>query len=136
MQTLPAKCPLCGGELVVTSVQCRACDTRFEGRFAPRLTPFAHLTHEQLAFLETFIRCEGKLNCVGEVLDLSYPTVRNRLREIIRALGYEPEPGGEAGEEEEEMAPDENLRRQVLDDLEAGRITAAEAIRLLRKGER
>ncbi len=133
MQPLPAKCPLCGGELVVTSLQCRVCDTRFEGRFLPQITPFASLTPAQLAFLETFIRCEGKLNCVGEKLDLSYPTVRNRLREIIKVLGYEPEPDEEAGEEE--AAPDEALRRKVLDDLEAGRITAAEALRLLEGGQ-
>ena len=134
MHTLPAKCPLCGGELVVTSLQCRVCDTRFEGYFLPRVTPFADLAPAQLAFLETFIRCEGKLNCVGEKLDLSYPTVRNRLREIIKALGYEPEPEEEEGEETPPL--DEALRRKVLDDLEAGRITAAEAIRLLEEGGR
>ena len=135
MQPIPAKCPLCGGELVVTAMQCRVCDTRFEGRFAPRVTPFADLTPEQRAFVELFIRCEGKLNCVGEELNLSYPTVRNRLREIIRALGYEPKGEAEAeAEEAEASAPDEAQRRKVLDDLEAGRITVEEALRLLKGG--
>lgn len=132
MHALPARCPICGGELVVTSAQCRVCDTRLEGRFAPQVTAFAALNAQQLAFLETFLRCEGKLNCVGDRLGLSYPTVRNRLREVIRALGFEPEGAEEAGEAA--AAPDEELRRQVLDDLEAGRITPEEALRLLEEG--
>ncbi len=128
MHTLPPKCPICGGDLVVTGLQCRVCDTRLEGRFIPRVTPFADLDLEQLTFLETFLRCEGKLNCVGDKLGLSYPTVRNRLREVIRALGFEPE--GEPAE----PPVDQELRRKVLDDLEAGRITPEEALRLLEGG--
>ena len=43
----------------------------------------------------TFVRNEGKINRVGEELGMSYPTVRSRLHDFIRALGYE------VGEEEE-----------------------------------
>ena len=42
------------------------------------------------------MRNEGKLNRMEDELGLSYPTIRSRLHEIIRALGYEPgqdEPG-------------------------------------------
>ncbi len=128
MQSLPAQCPFCGGELLVTRAVCRRCDTAFEGRFRPQVTRFAELTPEQLAFVETFIRCEGKLNRVGEELGMSYPTARNRLREVIRALGYEPEAAAEP-------PVDETLRRKVLDDLEVGRISPEEALRLLEEGE-
>ncbi len=131
MHSLPARCPICGGELVVTSVQCRVCDTRIEGRFAPKSTVFAALDAEQLAFLEVFLRCEGKLNCVGDRLGLSYPTVRNRLRALLATLGFEPD----ETEAEEDSAADDALRQQVLDDLEAGRITAEEALRLLEGGQ-
>lgn len=127
MQGLPGTCPLCGGKIVVTKFRCRHCETTFEGRFRPMVTRFAQLSDEQLAFVETFIRHEGKLNRVGDELGLSYPTVRNRLRDIIRALGYEPD-----GEETEAPSPvDDLLRRKVLDDLEAGRVTLDEALRLL-----
>lgn len=125
MQGLPGACPLCDGKIVVTQFRCRQCETTFEGRFRPTVTRFARLSDEQLAFVETFIRHEGKLNRVGDELGLSYPTVRNRLREIIRALGYQPE------ETEAPLAVDEALRRKVLDDLEAGRISPDEALRLL-----
>jgi hypothetical protein len=58
-------------------------------------------------------------------LNLSYPTIRNRLHDVIRALGYEP------GKEEPVEMP-EDKREQVLEDLEAGRITADDAMRMLR----
>jgi hypothetical protein len=81
------RCPVCNDLLEVTSLHCRTCDTTLEGHFD--LGRFYQLTPEQLAFVETFVRCEGKINRVEEELGISYPTVRNRLSEVIRALGYE-----------------------------------------------
>jgi len=49
----------------------------------------SQLIPEQRAFVEIFLLCEGKLNCVQDELGISYPTVRNRLDEIIRALKRE-----------------------------------------------
>ncbi|MCZ7552239.1 MAG: DUF2089 domain-containing protein [Anaerolineales bacterium] len=88
MQPVPNRCPLCGGELTVTRIYCRSCDTAYEGRFSSSL--FSNLTQDQLNFMVTFVRCEGKISRVGEEIGLSYPTIRNRLHEVIRALGYEP----------------------------------------------
>jgi hypothetical protein len=61
---------------------------------------------------------------------LSYPTLRSRLHEIIRALGFEP-----GGEEVTEQPLDEDARRQILDDLDAGRIDAETALRSLHGGK-
>ena len=127
MNNLPTKCPLCGGELTVTRIYCRECDTTLEGRFGGG--PFAHLSAEQLAFVETFVRCEGKITRMEIELGLSYPTIRNRLLEVIRALGYEP-----GGEEPAGMSDAE--RQHILEDLDQGRITAEEAMRLLQENER
>jgi hypothetical protein len=49
----------------------------------------SQLIPEQRYFVEVFLLCEGKLNCVQDELGISYPTVRNRLDEIIRALKRE-----------------------------------------------
>src|SRR5512136_1452604 len=122
MKTTLSKCPVCDGELTVTRLHCETCDTVIEGRFAN--ASFAGLTPEQLDFIETFVRCEGKLTRVQEEMALSYPTVRNRLQEVIRALGYEP------GREENPEITDEK-RRSVLDELDSGKISAEEAMRLL-----
>lgn len=120
------RCPVCQSELTVSRLHCPSCDTSIDGRFSAG--HFANLSHAQLDFLVTFVRCEGKINRMEDELGMSYPTIRNRLHEIIRTLGFEP------GKED---APevDEQLRREVLEDLDAGRISAEEAMRQLRGEE-
>lgn len=127
MNTLPARCPMCGGEIAVTRLYCRDCDTTFEGRFVGG--PFSQLTPEQLNFVETFVRCEGKITRMETEIGLSYPTIRNRLHEVIRALGYEP--GG--GEEPPGLSDQE--RQRILEDLDKGVISAVDAMRLLKEKE-
>jgi hypothetical protein len=123
MQTLPSKCPLCGGEVIVTKIHCQVCDSTIEGRFVAG--PFERLTAEQLSFVETFVRCEGKINRMEDEIGLSYPTIRNRLHEIIRALGYEP------GGEEPALRISDEERRKILESLEQGQISYQEAMRML-----
>jgi hypothetical protein len=77
-----------------------------------------------LDFIETFVRCEGKLTRVQDEMALSYPTIRNRLQEVIRALGYEP------GKDEVADVSDEK-RSNILEELDSGRISADEAMRML-----
>nr|MBC7244889.1 DUF2089 family protein [Chloroflexota bacterium] len=71
----------------MTHLHCPSCGLTLGGQFS--LARFYRLDAEQMHFLETFIRCEGKLNRVGKVLNMSYPTARGRLLDLIRALGYE-----------------------------------------------
>ncbi len=124
MNKLPTQCPICQNkDLTVTGFYCRECDTRVEGRFAVS-TPFAQLDAEQLAFIETFVRCEGKFTRMETELGISYPTIRGRLHEVIRALGHEP------GKEEAPTLSDRE-RRRVLEALEAGNIGYDEAMRIL-----
>jgi hypothetical protein len=125
MNVLPTRCPLCGGEITVTRFHCQDCDTTIEGHFTSG--PFSQLTPDQLDFVETFIRCEGKIKSMESELGLSYPTIRNRLNEVIRALGYEP--GG--GEEPAGLSDAE--RQSILEDLDAGRITAEQAMQYLKE---
>jgi len=126
MQPLPSNCPLCNGEVTVTKIYCRDCDSTIEGRFAAGA--FSQLTMEQLAFVETFVRCEGKINRMEAELGLSYPTIRNRLHEAIRALGYEPGEGDQSGITEQE-------RRKILESLENGEISYEDAMRMLEEGD-
>lgn len=127
MHALPSQCPVCEGELIVTRINCRECSTTIEGRFSSRT--FSQLSPEQMDFVETFVRLEGKITHMEKELGLSYPTIRNRLHEVIRALGYEP--GGK-----EEPGLSEAERQQILSDLDAGKISYDEAIELLEgKGE-
>jgi hypothetical protein len=126
MYPLPGNCPVCGGEMAVTTLACRECDTTIQGRFMSG--PFSQLNPQQLEFVELFVRNEGKITRMEAELGLSYPTIRNRLHEVIRSLGYEP--GGEdaSGLSEED-------RRAILENLETGKIDYEEAMRLLKESE-
>lgn len=126
MYAAPSRCPVCRSELEVTRLHCSACDTTIDGRFTGG--PFAHLTAEHLDFIVTFVRCEGRINRMEQELGLSYPTIRNRLLEVIRALGFEPG-------KEEPIEITAEKRNAVLESLEAGKISADEAMRLLRGEE-
>lgn len=127
MNLLPARSPFDGGEIVVTRFYCPGSDVTVEGRFAV-VAPFPQLSPEQLHFVETFLRCEGKLSRMEGELDLSYPTLRSRLHDIIRSLGYEPG-------KEEPVAVNEERRRAILNDLDAGRISFEDAMSTLQGTE-
>jgi hypothetical protein len=126
MRPAPTRCPICDSELEVVRLHCPSCDTSIEGHFASG--HFANLTPEQMEFIFTFVRCEGKINRMEQEIGLSYPTIRNRLHEVIRALGYEPG-------KDEPVEITQEMRNKILEDLRAGKIDANEATRLLRGEE-
>lgn len=121
MYPVVGKCPVCGNTLSVTRLHCRSCDSALEGQFS--LGRFYQLTPEQIAFVETFIRSEGKLTRVQEELGISYPTARARLTDVIRGLGYE------VREEPEGVSTDK--RRSILERLATGDISSEKAVELL-----
>ncbi|MBV6451415.1 MAG: hypothetical protein DCC56_10670 [Anaerolineae bacterium] len=126
MRSAPTLCPICQSELEVVRLHCPSCDTSLEGHFA--MGQFSNLSPQQMEFVFTFVRCEGKINRMEQELGLSYPTIRNRLHEVIRALGYEP-----GKDEPIEIGADK--RSEILADLDAGKISAEDAMRILRGEE-
>ena len=128
------RCPVCGDELAVTRLDCAACQTRIEGRF--RLGRFQRLSPDQLAFLEVFVKNRGIIKDVEAELGISYPTVRARLDEALRAMGF---PAG--GEEDPRVSPRQaqaqarEEKRQILEELKQRRISAKDAERRLREIE-
>ncbi len=106
----------------VARLHCHGCGTSLEGDF--QLGRFLKLNPEQMNFVDVFLKCRGKIKDVEEDLGISYPTVVARLNEVITALGYE------AGPMEEEA---QEMRRQILDELSEGRLSASEAARRLRE---
>jgi hypothetical protein len=123
MYQAPTECPVCHDNLLVTRMVCRNCGTALEGRFG--LGRLFELTPEQRHFVEVFIRCEGKISRVEEELDLSYPTVRSRLEEVIQALGYDVDGKPEATVER---------RQEILERLARQEISSDEALRLMKEG--
>ena len=121
MNQMLTTCPVCDERLAITRFHCRNCDTTIEGHFD--IGRFGRLSAEQMEFLEIFVRCEGKLNRMEPELGMSYPTLRARLSEIIRSLGFPVGP-------ETKLISDEE-RHKILDDLASGKLTSEEAMQLL-----
>jgi hypothetical protein len=110
-------CPICSHELKVTRLQCTNCGTALEGSF--QLNKFMKLNKEQLYFLEVFVKNRGNIKEIEKELNISYPTVRNRLDSIIKALGYQ-------------TGPQKSIdRKSILKKLDAGDISTEEALKLL-----
>jgi hypothetical protein len=93
------------------------------------------LGREQLRFVEMLVKNRGNINQVAAEMGVSYTTARTRMDEIVAALGYPAaQDDGErriigfatSGQPAAE-------RRDVLRRLEAGEITAEEALRLLKR---
>lgn len=114
----PNVCPVCGGEMVIRELECPTCDLTMRGSF--ETCSFSALTPEQLEMVRIFLRSRGNIKEVERELGISYPTVRARLEEIVRALGLKPAP----------EVPRE-LRDELLAKLETGEIDADEFVRRL-----
>jgi hypothetical protein len=124
-----SKCPICANQLIVTRLYCDHCGTTISGQFGAPSSVFNRLNEEQTAFLLTFIRCEGRFNRMEEELGISYPTLRNRLNEILAAMGFDGQPpAGDGGLSAEE-------RIEILQKLDRGEINPEEAELMLRGSE-
>ncbi|MFW5786719.1 MAG: DUF2089 domain-containing protein [Halanaerobiales bacterium] len=120
---LIGKCPVCGENLRITRLKCHHCHTEIKGDF--ELDKFLRLKKEQLEFVEVFIKSRGNIKEVEREMGISYPTVRNKLDEVIESLGYNAED-----------SPDDTTaekRKDILDSLEKGEIDSQEAVDLLKK---
>jgi hypothetical protein len=119
---IPAKCPTCEGKLNVTELKCSNCNTKISGDFY--LDELFQLNYELQQFLKIFIKTRGNIKNMEKELDMSYPTVRNKLNELIKTLGYQDD---FVEEEQQEK------RSEILDMLEAGEIEAVEAAQKLKE---
>ena len=78
---LPHTCPSCSSVLNVKSLICGNCHTEVSGNYS--LPLLASLSDDDQEFITNFVKCSGSLKVMAQNMDLSYPTVRNRLDEVI-----------------------------------------------------
>ena len=127
--SLPGGCPSCGSALHPERLRCRGCDLALEGEFSPG--PLAGLTPEEGALALEFLLCGGNLKALGERVQLSYPTVRARLDELIARLRREPPPPTQAASG---GRPDALARKErIVALMESGEISPAAGKELLRQ---
>lgn len=79
-----AECQYCGGTMYLETMRCEDCETAVEGVF--ELSPLSELDPEDQQFVRDFVMVSGSLKSMAEKLDVSYPTVRRQLDEIITTL--------------------------------------------------
>lgn len=115
-------CPICNSQFKVSKLSCNHCHSSLEGSF--ELSKFDYLNAEQKLFAEIFIKNRGNIKEIEKELGISYPTVRKNLDSIILALGYNLT---------SEEADDNSNRKEILDKLNRGEISADEAVELLNK---
>lgn len=110
-------CPVCGGETIVNELGCKKCDTVIRSKFD--LCKFCKLTPQQKYFIEMFIKNRGNIKEIEKELGISYPTVRNKLDEVIESLGYVVDNKNNVN------------RKEILEKLSRGEITKEQALNLL-----
>lgn len=118
-----ADCPTCGDPMHVTRLECDTCNTAVEGNFF--LHSISRLPSDSLGFLESFIRNKGVIKDIEVDLGISYPTVKARLDDVVKQLGFAEQRGKLRPSQEREE------RRSILERLSAGTISAETAAQLM-----
>ena len=81
---LPKLCPSCGAGLSVAQLTCPGCETSVSGSYP--LPALSRLSDDDQEFVLSFILSSGSLKQMAKLYEVSYPTVRNRLDDLISLL--------------------------------------------------
>jgi hypothetical protein len=81
---VPKKCPSCDDQLKITELHCSSCETKISGSF--HLPVLACLEESEQQLILDFVKCSGSLKEMAKIMNLSYPTVRNMLDELIQKI--------------------------------------------------
>ena len=81
---LPIICPSCQDELAVEKLICTNCETQVVGNF--ELPLFLKLSIEEQNFIMQFFVNSGSLKDMAKQFDVSYPTMRNKVDDLIHKI--------------------------------------------------
>ena len=81
------KCPICDGNLIVSELTCTSCNTKINGEF--NLSKFDNLSPDQQNFALIFIKSQGNIKLIEKEMNISYPTVKKNLSDLINSLGFD-----------------------------------------------
>jgi len=119
MGKIISQCPSCESlKLHVAKIECGTCHTKFEGTFD--IPALLKLSEDDLQFIFNFVKCSGSLKEMAAKEHVSYPTLRNRLNDLIETI-------------ETLEVKKEQSREKILQLLEQGKISATDAAQMLIK---
>ena len=81
---LPTICPSCENQLVVSKLVCMNCETEVLGKY--HLPVLMQLSVEEQEFVLQFLINSGSLKEMANQMGKSYPTVRNKLDDLINRI--------------------------------------------------
>lgn len=81
---LPIQCPSCEQSLSVSQLSCPHCSTVVSGNYA--LPLLLQINEEEQNFILQFLLSSGSLKEMASQMGNSYPTVRNKLDDIIQKI--------------------------------------------------
>jgi len=81
MASVVGSCPSGGGPLNIQRLWCGKCEIAVEGNLT--MGALARLPREEQQFILEFVKSSGSLKEIARRYGVSYPTVRNRLNELI-----------------------------------------------------
>jgi hypothetical protein len=81
---LPVQCPGCENILSVAQLSCKNCGTAVSGNYS--LPLLLQISEEEQSFILQFFLNSGSLKEMASQMGNSYPTVRNKLDDIIRKI--------------------------------------------------
>lgn len=84
MKKLPVICPSCTQELAVEKLVCNNCETQVVGNY--ELPLFLKLSVEEQNFIMQFFLNSGSLKDMAKQMDVSYPTMRNKVDDLIHKI--------------------------------------------------
>jgi len=120
-----------GKKLEIERVRIVESGIAVEGSFeAP---PLAQLTVEDQVFMIAFIRNHGSIKEMEQLFGVSYPTIKNRLNRIADSLEYVEINKESPASEGTTHKHVESKRKGVLEALEKGELSAAEAMKALKE---
>lgn len=117
-----SKCPICNNELTITRLHCDNCQVEINGEFY--LSRLNLLSKDQLLFVEAFIKNQGNIKSIEKELNISYPTVKKILNEVLQTMGYDIS--------DQTVSKVSMERQEILDKLSNKEISFEEANNLLK----
>ena len=110
-------CPVCNTKMIIRELECPNCSTILKGFF--EFDGLFTLPEEMQEFLITFIKNRGNIKDMEKELNISYPTVRAKIDELLLNLGFP------VSKDHEQVS---KATKDILTKLEKGEIDAKQAL--------
>ena len=108
----------------ISKLHCHHCGIEISGDFV--LTKLYKLTKEQINFVLVFLKNQGNIKAIEKELNISYPTVKKMLNDVLISLGYD------VSDDDMVKQSQSNQRQDILDKLARKEISFEEASSLLK----